>query len=154
MWVYYFHYCSIVCYCCLVTKLYLTFCDSMNCSPPGSSLHRISHARILEWVAISFSRQSSWPRDRTYISCLASGFFSTESPGKSNFIVYIYVSTKMSWLLNFIMSVKIKLSSSFIFTSQNCFGCSSSLPIINFRINSSTSIKYHDIILIETASYI
>ena len=97
VWVYYSQYCSIVCCCCLVTKLYLTFCDSMNCSPPCSSLHRISHARILEWDAISFSRQSSWPRDCTYISCLACGFFSTELPGRSNFIVY--VNTKMSWLL-------------------------------------------------------
>ena len=39
-------------------------------SPPGSSVHRISQARILEWVAISSSRGSSWPRDRTRISCI------------------------------------------------------------------------------------
>ena len=37
----------------------------MDCSPPGSSVHGISQARILEWVAISFSRGSSWPRDGT-----------------------------------------------------------------------------------------
>ena len=45
----------------------------MDCSPPGSSIHRISRARILEWVAIPFSRGSSWPRDRTgvsWISCI------------------------------------------------------------------------------------
>ena len=41
----------------------------MNCIPPGSSAHGISQARISEWVAISFSRGSSWPRDRTCISC-------------------------------------------------------------------------------------
>ena len=40
----------------------------MDCSPPGSSVHGIFQARILEWVAISFSRGSSWPRDRTCIS--------------------------------------------------------------------------------------
>ena len=57
------------CRCCLVTKLCLTFCDLMNCIPPGSSVHGISQARISEWVAISFSRGSSWPRDRTCISC-------------------------------------------------------------------------------------
>ena len=46
------------------------FCNLMNCSPPGSSVHGISQARILEWVAISFSRGSSWPRDWTHISCI------------------------------------------------------------------------------------
>ena len=41
----------------------------MDCSLPGSSVHGISQARILEWVAVSYSRGSSWPRDRTCISC-------------------------------------------------------------------------------------
>jgi len=40
----------------------------MDCSLPGSSLHGILQARVLEWVAISFSRGSSWPRDRTWVS--------------------------------------------------------------------------------------
>ena len=43
-------------------------CDPMDCSPPGSSVHRISWARILEWVAISFSRGSSQPRGQTHVS--------------------------------------------------------------------------------------
>ena len=43
------------------------FCDRVDCSPPGSSVHWIFQARILEWVAISSSRGSSWPRDWTYI---------------------------------------------------------------------------------------
>ena len=43
----------------------------MHCSPPGSSVHGSSQARILEWAAISFSRGSSWPRDQTHVSCLA-----------------------------------------------------------------------------------
>ena len=47
------------------------FRDLMDCSPQGSSVHGISQARILEWVAISFCRGSSWPRDRTGISCIA-----------------------------------------------------------------------------------
>ena len=41
---------------CLVTQLCLTLCDSMDCGLPGSSVHGILQARILEWVAISFSR--------------------------------------------------------------------------------------------------
>ena len=43
------------------------FCDPMDCSPPGSSIHGIFQARILEWVA--YSRGSSWPRDWTHVSC-------------------------------------------------------------------------------------
>ena len=43
-------------------------CDPMDCSPPGSSVHGIFQARVVEWVAISFSRGSSWPRDRTWVS--------------------------------------------------------------------------------------
>ena len=42
-----------------VAQLFLTLCDPMDCGPPGSSVHGISRARILEWVAISFSRGSS-----------------------------------------------------------------------------------------------
>ena len=45
-------------------------CDPMDCSPPDSSVHGILQARILEWIAISFSRGSSQPRDRTHISCV------------------------------------------------------------------------------------
>ena len=59
-----------------------TLCDPMDCSPPGSSVHGISQARILEWVVISFSKGSSQPRDQTCISCLACRFFTTEPPGK------------------------------------------------------------------------
>ena len=47
-------------------RLYPTLCDPMDCSLPGSFVHRILQARILEWVAISSSRRSSRPRDRTW----------------------------------------------------------------------------------------
>ena len=46
--------------CCLIAKLYLILCDSMDCSPPGSSVHGISQSRILEWVAISFSNTCAY----------------------------------------------------------------------------------------------
>ena len=55
------------------------FCDTVDCSPPGSSVHGTLQARLLEWVAIPFSRGSSWPRDQTPI---ADGFFTAEPPGK------------------------------------------------------------------------
>ena len=48
----------------------LTLCNPMDCSPPGSSVHGILQARILEWVAMPSSRGSSQPRERTRISCL------------------------------------------------------------------------------------
>ena len=57
-----------------------TLGDLMDCSLPGSFVHGILEARILEWAAISFSRGSSLPRDRTHI-CTA-GFFTAGPPGK------------------------------------------------------------------------
>ena len=47
-----------------------TLCDPMDCSLPGSSVHGVFQARILEWVAISFSRRPSQPRDWTQVSCI------------------------------------------------------------------------------------
>ena len=52
-----------------------TLCDPMDCSLPGSSVHGIFQARVLEWVAISFSRESSQPRDRTRVSHIAGRCF-------------------------------------------------------------------------------
>ena len=49
--------------------------DVMDWSPPGSSVHGISQARIREWVAVPFSRRPSRPRDRTWVSCIAGRFF-------------------------------------------------------------------------------
>ena len=57
--------------CCICAQSCLTLCDPMDCSPPGSSVHGISQARILEWVTISFTKRSSWPRDQTHISCVS-----------------------------------------------------------------------------------
>ena len=63
-------------------QLHPTLCDSMDCSPPGSSVHGIFQARILEWVAISFSRGFSWARHRTPVSCIGRQILYTEPPGK------------------------------------------------------------------------
>ena len=49
----------------------VTLCDPMDCKLPGSSVHGIPQARILEWVAISSSRGSSRPRDQTRVSCVS-----------------------------------------------------------------------------------
>ena len=59
----------------LVAQLCPTFCDPTDCSPPGSSVHGILQARILEWSAISFSRDSSQFKDQTWVSHTAGRFF-------------------------------------------------------------------------------
>ena len=59
----------------LVAQSSPTLCDPMDCSLPGSSVHGISQARILEWVAMPFSRGSSQCRDGTQVSCIAGRFF-------------------------------------------------------------------------------
>ena len=59
----------------LVAQLRSTLCDPMDCSPPDSFVHGISQTSILEWVAIFFSRRSSWPKDRIRVSCIADRYF-------------------------------------------------------------------------------
>ena len=65
--------------------------DCMDCSPTHSSVHRILQPRILEWVAISFSRGSSLGRDWTWVSCIRGRFFTTEPPGKPPSIGYFFL---------------------------------------------------------------
>ena len=79
--------------CCFghfITKSCLTlFCEPMDCNPPSFSVHGISQGRILEWVAVSFSRGSSQLRDRTRVSwepCKKGGFFTTEPPVKPSLL--------------------------------------------------------------------
>ena len=72
---------------CLVQS-YSTLCDPMDCSPLGSSVHGILQARTLEWVAMSFSRGSSWPRDQTHVSCTASRVFTTEPSWEPQDIIW------------------------------------------------------------------
>ena len=71
----------------------LILCNPMDCSPPGSSVHGVLQARILDWVAIFYSRGSSPPRiepESLVSSILASGFFITAPPGKL-FSLHIYI---------------------------------------------------------------
>ena len=69
---------SCCCCCCLVTQLCLTLCDPMDCRPPGSSVHGILQARILEWVAMPSSRGSPQPRSPV----LQEDSLLSEPPGK------------------------------------------------------------------------
>ena len=72
-----------VCVCvCMLSHVKL-LCDPMNCSSPGSSLHGIFQTRVLEWVAIPFSRGSSRPRDRAHVSCTSCTLFHWGASGTS-----------------------------------------------------------------------
>ena len=68
--------------CCLVAQSCPTLCDPMDCSPSGSSVHGIFQPRILEWVAISFSRDLPNLGLKPTFPALVSKFFTTEPPGK------------------------------------------------------------------------
>ena len=77
--------------CVLVTQSCPVLCNPMDYSSPGSFVHGILQARILEWVAILFSRASSQPRDWTQVSCIAGRFFTiwvtTEARYKDRYVI-------------------------------------------------------------------
>ena len=79
----------------LVAQSYPTLCDPIDCSLPGSSVHGILQARILDWVAIPFSRGSFWLRDRTYVSCIAGRFFTISATRNLARIALALVNTKI-----------------------------------------------------------
>ena len=96
--------CTLVCYqlymcICICVHLHtrtkslqswMTFCDPVDCSPPGPSVHGVLQARILEWIAISSSRGPSQLKDRTHVSCVGKHLFNTEPPGKPDIYIYIF----------------------------------------------------------------
>ena len=101
-----------------------TLCNPMDCSPPGSSSHGIFQARTLQWGAISYSRESSWLRDQTWvscISCISRRVFTAGLPG-------------MSYLSYF--PVLFSLSTGFIVKHQSCHQLSFIISI--FRVFSFT----------------
>ena len=74
-----------------VTRSYLTLCDPMDGSLPGSTIHGIFQARILEWAAISFSRGSSQPRGWTRVSCIADRRFTIWATREASSVILISV---------------------------------------------------------------
>ena len=72
--------------------------DPMDCSPPGSSAHGIFQARRLDWVAISFSRGSSQPRDQTRVSSIADSFLTNWATGEETDRVYTFQQKNSSSL--------------------------------------------------------
>ena len=82
-----------VCMCAKSFQSCTTIWNPMHCSPPDSSVHRILQARILEWIAMPSSRESSQPRDGTWIfksPALAGGFFTASATWEAYIYLYIY----------------------------------------------------------------
>ena len=100
----------------------LLFCNPMNCSPPGFSVHWISQARILEWVAISFSKGSSQPRDGTHVSCTDRRIFYHWVTWEAPSLWYIlFMSTRI--LAPFPTLCKIGIVPSFLQNCDHCICC-------------------------------
>ena len=77
----------------LKAQLCPTLCSLIDCSMPGSSVHGISQVRLLEWIAIFFSRVSSQPRDWTQISCTAGRFFTIWVMREAYLLPCFYINT-------------------------------------------------------------
>ena len=102
--------------CCtwsLSARLCLTFCDPMDCNPPGSLSMWILQARILEWVVMPFSRGSSQPRDWTQVSHTAGGFFT----------IWVTKEAYSSLFTNSILAFKNKFKSHSSGKSLQVFSC-------------------------------
>ena len=87
-----------------------TLCDPMDCRPPSSSVHEILQARILDWVVMPFSGQSSWPRDQTHVSCTADRFLPLGPSGEPvnslywiplHFVVFVHFKVLLKHLSMF-----------------------------------------------------
>ena len=90
-----------------VAQSCLTLCDLMDCSLPGSSVHEIFQARVLEWVAISFSRGSSQPRDRTRVSRIAGRRFTVWATREA----HVWCLTSLQTIRAFVLSTDANLTS-------------------------------------------
>ena len=97
------------CVCAKSPQLCLTFCNPMDCSPPGSSAYAILQTRILEWFAMSSSKGSSQSMDQTCISCFASRFFTSSTTWETTsgmwvlakHLIYQYQDLELPNLQNF-----------------------------------------------------
>ena len=101
-----------------VSQSCLTFCDPMDCSLPGPSgkIHGIFQAIVLEWIAISFSRGSSQPRDRTQVSRIVDRGFTVWAKGNVKYIVipcsdFSIVDSLLQFFRKIFRNVRVTLSS-------------------------------------------
>ena len=98
--------------CCLVAKSWPTLCDPLDCSSPRTSVHGILQARILEWVAISFSSGSSQPRDWTCVSCFVRQilYHWTTREALNKCVVTTYYFSEMQWKLASPLCIRVQQS--------------------------------------------
>ena len=109
----------------LAAQSCLILCDPTDYSLPGSSVHGILQARVLEWVAIPFFRRSSWSRDQPQVSCIVGRFFTiwgnreTQNKGKDapELNLFFFFSEKILWTTT--TSCKISLSRQFSAVGYN-----------------------------------
>ena len=80
-----------------VAQSCLTLCDPMDCSLPHSSIHGIFQARVLEWIAISFSRGPSRPRDQIEVSCVAGRRFNLWATREARILEWVAISFSNAW---------------------------------------------------------
>ena len=82
-------------------------CDSVDCNKPGSSVHGILQARILEWATFPFSRGSSWPRDPTWVSSIAGRFFTVWATREAQYEVTLKTNLSKGVKNNNIEEIKL-----------------------------------------------
>ena len=116
-----------------------TLCNPLDCSPLGSSVHGIFQARILEWVAIFFSRGSSQPSDRTRVSRLTGRCFTVWATREcSHPVWYMQISSAYLRLLIFLLAVLIPACAS----SSPAFHMMYSASVPPFRFHYSPTIWF------------
>ena len=123
----------------LVAQWCQTLCDPLDCSPPGSSVHGILQARIMEWVAMPSSRGSSQPR----VSCIA-GRFLTEPPGNPppyffSIRIYLLISCIISWIFLNVFCLSYPLEETFCLLGRN-FALSG--PCSQYSAYNTVGIQY------------
>ena len=104
-----------------VAKLYLTLCNPMDYSLPGSSIHGIFQARVLEWVAIPSSRGSSQPRNQTQVSRIVGRHFTVWATGEHSLKSLTKIPKNVLWEHILIFSELSVLSSEDPITSKPLF---------------------------------
>ena len=128
---------------CLVTQSCPTLCEPMDCSPPDSSVNGILQAKILEWVAIPFSMESSRPRDQTRVLWTADGSFTVWATGTSSvpifFFNYWFTPIDNGYLFNYYrFRYSVQLSFSMVSDSLQPRGQKLQIWLFNACFNKAT----------------
>ena len=106
----------------------------MDCSLPGSSVHGIPQSRILEWVAIPFSRGSSLPKDQTQVSCIAGRFFTIWATKTPNSFIHSIINSftqKIAQVKTFVVKTFVIKEDSSLFLTG--------ITLFSFRIYSESN---------------